>query len=484
MSTRSPGVGRILLMIGFALSCFALLLFLWLAFGGPAPLRPQGYRVHVSFAEGAQLASEADVRISGVPVGKVKSIEANRRTGRADAVVEVQPRFAPLPRNTRAVLRAKTLLGETYVELTPGNRRGPAIADGGRLPDGRVAETVEFDEVLRTFDRPTREALREQLQRSALALDGRGTDLSAAIGLFSPFAQDGATLLRILDAQRGDLRTLVRDGGRTVGALSERRGQLAGLITDAGRALAITDRRGASLRAGVAALPAFQREAQRSVARLRRFSDASAPLVAQLRPAARELSPSLRSLEQLAPDLRALFVDLGPLITRSRTGLPALTEVTDALRPALADIGPLLREVNPALEFVGRYPQEGRAFFANAGMALNGSALGVDGKRYGYLRLVTPLNLENLAIWKRRLATNRPNAYAKPGAFSQLAQGMPVFENRQCGAPRPSAGVLSDLLETLGASLTALAPGCAKQGPFTNPDGSTGDYPRVARDPE
>ncbi len=161
-----------------------------------------------------------------------------------------------------------------------------------------------------------------------------------------------------------------------------------------------------------------------------------------------------------------------------------LTEVTDALRPALADIGPLLREVNPALEFVGRYPQEGRAFFANAGMALNGSALGVDGKRYGYLRLVTPLNLENLAIWKRRLATNRPNAYAKPGAFSQLAQGMPVFENRQCGAPRPSAGVLSDLLETLGGSLTALAPGCAKQGPFTNPDGSTGDYPRVARDPE
>ena len=49
-----------------------LLLFLWLAFGGPIPLKLQGYRFGVSFAEATQLATEADVRISGVPVGRVK----------------------------------------------------------------------------------------------------------------------------------------------------------------------------------------------------------------------------------------------------------------------------------------------------------------------------------------------------------------------------------------------------------------------------
>ena len=55
-------------MVIFALSCFGLLLFLWLAFGGSIPLKPKGYRFQASFAEATQLAKEADVRISGVPI--------------------------------------------------------------------------------------------------------------------------------------------------------------------------------------------------------------------------------------------------------------------------------------------------------------------------------------------------------------------------------------------------------------------------------
>ena len=35
MQKQAPTVGRLLVMVGFALSCFGLLLFLWLAFGGP-----------------------------------------------------------------------------------------------------------------------------------------------------------------------------------------------------------------------------------------------------------------------------------------------------------------------------------------------------------------------------------------------------------------------------------------------------------------
>ena len=70
MNKAAPSFGRIAAMVVFALSCFGLLLFLWLAFGGPIPLKPQGYRFQTSFAEATQLATEADVRISGVPVGQ------------------------------------------------------------------------------------------------------------------------------------------------------------------------------------------------------------------------------------------------------------------------------------------------------------------------------------------------------------------------------------------------------------------------------
>src|SRR6476646_7633749 len=136
-----PSLGKIMAMGLFALSCFGLLLFLWLAFGGPVPLKPKGYRFHTSFAESGQLALEADVRISGVPVGKVKSITPDKQTGRADVVIQLQSRYAPLPSDAKAILRQKTLLGETYVELTPGTKAARAIPENGRLAATQVAPT-------------------------------------------------------------------------------------------------------------------------------------------------------------------------------------------------------------------------------------------------------------------------------------------------------------------------------------------------------
>src|SRR5919198_3740418 len=121
MQKQAPTLGRLLVMVGFALSCFGLLLFLWLAFGGPIPLAPKGYRFQTSFGEATQLAKEADVRISGVSVGKVKTIRT-QANGRSRATIQIDDRYAPIPRNTRAILRQKSLLGETYVELTPGDK--------------------------------------------------------------------------------------------------------------------------------------------------------------------------------------------------------------------------------------------------------------------------------------------------------------------------------------------------------------------------
>src|SRR3712207_7426940 len=144
MQKQAPTIGRMLVMVGFALSCFGLLLFLWLAFGGPIPLKPRGYQVKLSFGEATQLAVEADVRISGVPVRQGKTVEPNQATGRSTAVIQLEEEYAPLARDTRATLRQKTLLGETYVELTPGNqRRAGTLPEGGSLPRAQISDTVE-----------------------------------------------------------------------------------------------------------------------------------------------------------------------------------------------------------------------------------------------------------------------------------------------------------------------------------------------------
>src|ERR687890_1714973 len=202
MNKQVPSLGKVLVMVTFALTCFGLLLYLWLAFGGATPLKPKGYQFKVSFGEATQLATQADVRISGVPVGKVQKIVTNDQTGRSDATIQLEPEYAPLPADSKAILRQKTLLGETYVELTPGSARGAKVPDNGRLAQGHVADTVELDEILRAFDPKTREAFQTWIQTQAQALDGRGADLNAALGSLAPFAQDTTQLLKILNAQK------------------------------------------------------------------------------------------------------------------------------------------------------------------------------------------------------------------------------------------------------------------------------------------
>ena len=51
------------------------MLYLWLTFGGPMPLRPESYRFEAKVREAATLPVEADVRVAGVSVGKVKRKE-------------------------------------------------------------------------------------------------------------------------------------------------------------------------------------------------------------------------------------------------------------------------------------------------------------------------------------------------------------------------------------------------------------------------
>src|SRR5215210_6472339 len=127
MQKQAPTPAKLLTMVVFALSCFALLMFLWISFGGTTPLQPKGYRFSADFPQAVSLSQQADVRISGVNVGKV--VELTRQVGRTRAVIQLEEPYAPLPADSRAILRSKTLLGETYVALTPGARGGPKIAE-------------------------------------------------------------------------------------------------------------------------------------------------------------------------------------------------------------------------------------------------------------------------------------------------------------------------------------------------------------------
>ena len=91
MQKEGPSIGRIGAMVIFALSCFGLLTFLWISFGGSVPLKPKEYQLKIHFPEATTLAEAADVRIAGVTVGKVRSKALDKGGNRTTVVLKIDP---------------------------------------------------------------------------------------------------------------------------------------------------------------------------------------------------------------------------------------------------------------------------------------------------------------------------------------------------------------------------------------------------------
>jgi phospholipid/cholesterol/gamma-HCH transport system substrate-binding protein len=456
MSKRAPSTTQLLVITGFALSCFGILLFLWVTFGGPTPFRAKTYQLKVPFNEATQLAEQSDVRISGVNVGKVQSIALAPNGKQALATVAIDDQYAPLPESTRAILRTKTLLGETYIELTPGSRQAPELGDGATLPEANVAESVQLDEIFRTFDSQTRAAFQEWMQEAAVAINGQGQNLSYAIGGLEPTFTEFDKLFRVLSTQELAVAQLFRNGATTFRSLRGREGQLADLIRSSNAVFTTTARRDRDIEALFRAFPTFLDESKLTTSRLKDFSLKADPLMRQLVPAAEQLSPTLIALSKLAPESKAFFEGLGPVIKRAPTGFAALRKIfADEFPPLLRALDPFIRNLNPILVGLKLYKSELTAFFGNLAATFSGELPPEQGasestERPHYLRVIGGMNPETLSTYPRRLAINRNGAYSPPKWAEGLVNGsLPGFDTRQC-----TAGIVATLNPESGKSET------------------------------
>ena len=372
MIKQAPSLGRMLAMAVFTLSVFGLLMFLWLAFGGSIPLNPQSYRFTVHVEEAATLAQEADVRIAGVNVGKVKSKELDRKDARTIVEVEIDEAYAPIPKDSRAILRQKTLLGETYLEVAPGDPRRGLLDDGERLANSQVEETVELDEIFTAFDPETRKAFQDWVKElSGVIEGGRSQDLNDAFGNFEGFAVDGATLLAKLDEQGLAVKRLVRNTGEVFGAINERRGALRELVVNSKRTFEATASRDEALAETFRVFPAFLDESKATLARLERFSADTRPLVNDLKAPADDLGPTVRDLGDLAPDLERLFSDLDPLIRAGDRGVPALERTLEGAEPLAEGLHTFFPELNPILAYFNYHQSTIAGFISNGASDLS-----------------------------------------------------------------------------------------------------------------
>lgn len=453
MIKQAPSAGRIFTMIAFAGSCVGLLVFLWISFGGATPFAARGYRLVAEFNQATALATQSDVRISGVSVGKVVSVGLDRRTGLSRAVLEIQSRFAPRPSDTRAILRAKTLLGETYIELTPGSRSARPLRDGAMIARSQVAPTVQLDQILSTFDPTTRAAFRTWMQQDAVALTNRGENLNQAFAQLYPFATNVDAVLAVLRRQGAATSTFVRDTGLVFSALAASPAQLQGFIRNSNTTFAATAAQASGLAATIRAFPAFLRQTRVTLGRLTRFAVGTKPLIDELRPAAVQLSPALRGTVILAPELRDLMADLGPLTRASAAGVPALNRFLNASIPWLKRLKPYLGGLVPIIDYINVYRRELAGFFANSTATTQATGASTStGKPLHYLRISNPVNPEILTEYQGRLSSNRGNPYLIPGGYSQLVSGLSVFAPNLCTS-RPQPGIGSSIPAATAAIL-------------------------------
>jgi phospholipid/cholesterol/gamma-HCH transport system substrate-binding protein len=418
-------------MVVFALSCFGLLLFLWLSFGGPIPLKPEGYRFSAAFPEAATLAEEADVRISGVTVGTVKTKELDKVANRTNVVIELDEKYAPIPTDTRAILRQKTLLGETYVELTPGDQNAPKLPEGGALPNSSVAPTVELDEILRIFNPKTKKAFRQFSHDFATVTKGTyAEDLNDAFGNLAGTATDGADVLEVLDRQEKSVRLFVRNTGVVFGALNERQGALRELIGNANNVFEATAQQRDALAQTFEIFPTFLQESRATLGRLDTFSANTRPLIVNLKPVADDLGPTVRDLGDLAPDLRDLLHDLDPLVDASRQGLPAAERVLRGARPLFKGLHQFLPELNPILAFAN-YGQVALAQFLTSGSVAVIPGGNPGRGPHGALPQFAMIDGRSLHLSQDQTEFFRGNAYPAPN-YIKRARAYGAFETFSC----------------------------------------------------
>ena len=153
-------------------------------------------------------------------VGKVVSKSLDPQGNRTIATIQLDNKFAPIHRDARAILREKTILGETYVEIAPGSQDAPALPDGAMLPRSSVQPAVQLDQIFDALDPATRRAFQVWQQQLALAVKGNGQNLNNVLGNLPAFSADATDVLQVLDVEHTAVTRLVRNGGTVFAALT------------------------------------------------------------------------------------------------------------------------------------------------------------------------------------------------------------------------------------------------------------------------
>ncbi len=311
----------------------------------------------VEVKNAANIVPGNEVRIGGTRVGIVAKTRAKQYPdGRTTALIDLKldQTIKPIPDDTTVLIRARSLLGLKYVQLTPGDSKkdfewGDTVPLANATPD-----PVEIDQLLNTFDEPTRVGIIESITNFGDALAGRGTiigklidDSGPLIDSITPVAevladdQDGLVpflnaLTRFTTELAGSgesLGGLFRGLDRTTGALARADGALDETLRIAPDAL---DSTANSLRVTAGAVQPHINFAKALVPSFQNIREGSADLASATRAGVRGLGGTPRFSRDLTSVLNQLdAVSKSTVVAR---GLDGVTQFTASAAPLVTSL--------------------------------------------------------------------------------------------------------------------------------------------------
>lgn len=318
------------------------------------------YRVTAQLPNAESIVVGNEVRIGGVRVGQVESVEpVSNPDGSVNAAVQLKliKEIEPLPVDSTVIVRARSALGLKYIEIDRGESE-KGFAEGSVLPlRAATPEPVEFDDLLNTFDDETRTAIKVNLTEFGNALAGRGPDINELIGVLEP-------MLPRLERVAGDLAKPETELGRFFTALTRSAAAVAPVAESQAQAFVALDTTFGAfaevarpyLQETISKTPDTLETATDTLPRITPFLANSRALFVDLQPGAAALADSADEIEsalvagtpalrlspklnaQLAPtaaSLRALNDD-----RESRKGIGRLIDLSEELTPTLRFIAP------------------------------------------------------------------------------------------------------------------------------------------------
>jgi phospholipid/cholesterol/gamma-HCH transport system substrate-binding protein len=174
------------------------------------------------------ISAGSDVRIAGRPVGQITSVDA--RGTYSTVTFKVDDGDWPLAGDTSASIRLATLLGQKYLQLTPGKDTAHPYPDNGTIALRATQPVVDFDQILNTFDKPTRDSLTSLIRTAASAVQGQEGTLQQLIPDLRDLSVHSVSPTQELAKRNPEINNILVNLGTTADTLNQSSNNLAGVI--------------------------------------------------------------------------------------------------------------------------------------------------------------------------------------------------------------------------------------------------------------